>query len=69
LPLPMKVPATGDSNFCVPVPMTMPPAVVVNSANSSMDSRTCQLEPDLSSSPIRNTRSVFLAIEMSAFNS
>ena len=69
LPLPMKVPASGFSSFCVPVPITSPPAVAANSANSSMDSRICQLEPDLSSRPMRNTRSVFLAREMSAFNS
>src|ERR1039458_2914538 len=65
----MKVPAAGDSSFCVPVPATVPPAVAASSANSSMDSRICQLEPDLSSSPMRKTRSVRLAIEMSAFNS
>ena len=34
-----------------------------------MDSRICQLGPDLSSSPMRKTRSVLLAIEMSAFKS
>ena len=65
----MKVPATGFSSFCVPVPATTPPAVAANSASSSMDSRISQLEPDLSSKPIRKTLSVFLAVEMSAFNS
>ena len=68
LPVPMKVPATGVSSFWVPSPTTAPPAVAANSANSSRDSRVSQLEPDLSSKPMRKTRSVLLLSEMSAFN-
>ena len=58
----------GGLDFLGALPMTAPPAVAANSANSSRDSRICQAGPDLSSKPMRKTRSVRLVSEMSAFN-
>src|SRR5258705_8317491 len=69
LPLPIKVVAQGETNFCTPSPTTWPPAVVASSVSSSNESRGSAPFRVLSSTPTRKTRSVLrVLISMSDFN-